>query len=92
MPVIYGARPVIALVSYVVPGSLDGDSVLIGITLRAEGAGPHNYLRHDGITVGLSEILKKADVQEYLAAFGPMYAKRSIDKRMKKSGKSEIGK
>lgn len=88
MPAIYGTRPVLALVSYVVPGSLDGDSVLIGVTLRAEGAGPHNYIRQDKVTVGLSASLENARVQEYLAAFGPMYAKRSIDELMGASGES----
>lgn len=74
MPAIYGMRPVLALVSYVVPGALDGDSVLVGVTLRAEGAGSHNYIRRDEVTLALSESLKNAPVQEYLAAFGPIYS------------------
>ncbi len=88
MPAIYGTRPVLALVSYVVPEALDGDSVLVGVTLRAEGSGPHNYIRRDEITVGLSASLENVPVQEYLAAFGPIYAKRSIDELMKASGEA----
>ncbi len=90
MPTIYGTRPIIALVSYVVPPSLDGDSVLVEITVRARGAGPHHFMRRDGITVGLSERLKDAWWQSYLAAYGSVYAKRSVDELMQISGEEGI--
>ncbi len=86
MPTIYGARPIIAVVSYVVPPSFDGDSALVGITVRARGAGPYHFTRRDGITGGLSERLKDAWWQGYLNAYGSVYGKRSVDELMQVSG------
>lgn len=86
MPTIYGARPIMALVSYVVPPSFDGDSALVGITVRARGAGPYHFIRRDGITGGMSERLKDAWWQGYLNAYGAVYAKRSVDELMQASG------
>lgn len=79
MPVIYGMRPILALVSYVVPAALDSDSVLVGITMKARGSGSEHFLRKDAVTMGLSERLKDAETQVYLAALSSMYTKRSID-------------
>lgn len=85
-PTIYGSRPIMALVSYVVPPSLDGDSVLVGITIRAKGSGAYHFTRYDGITVGLSERLRDANYHTYLAGFGSVYAKRSLNDLMRGSG------
>ncbi len=86
MPAIYGSRPLMALVSYAVPDALHGDSVLVGVTVRARGSGPYHFMRRDGVTIGLSERLKDPRFQEYLAALGPMYARRSIGELMEASG------
>lgn len=85
MPTIYGARPIIAVVSYVVPQSLDGDSALVGGTVRARGSGPYHFIRRDGVTGGMSERLKDAWWQGYLSVFGSIYAKRSVDELMQAS-------
>ncbi len=90
VPTIYGSRPIMAQVSYVVPSALDGDSVLVGITVRAKGSGPYHFMRRDGVTIGLSEQIKDAQVQQYLATIGLMYAKRSIDELMQASGEEGI--
>lgn len=91
-PIIYGTRPIMALVSYVVPQSLNGDSALIGVTIRARGSGAYHFTRYDGITVGLSERLNKAEYHTYLANFGSVYAKRSINDLLQgsKNGKSML--
>ncbi len=78
MPTIYGNRPIMALVSYVVPPALNGDSVFVGITIRARGSGPYYFTRMDGVTVGMSERLKNARYHEYLSSFGLVYAKRTL--------------
>lgn len=86
MPTIYGARPIMALVSYKVPQAFNGDSVFVGITIKARGSGPHHYTRYDGFTIGVSERLKMAEYQNYLTAYGGIYAKRSIDELKEASG------
>jgi len=87
MPTIYGARPIMAVISYAVPPSFDGDSALVGITVRARGSGPYHFIRRDGVTGGLSERLKDAWWQGYLNAYGSVYAKRSVDELMQASGR-----
>jgi hypothetical protein len=86
MPTIYGSKPIMALISYAVPQSLDEDSAFVGITVRAKGSGPHYFTRHDEVTVGMSERLKDARYQVYLANFGSIYAKRSLNDLMKDAG------
>lgn len=85
-PVIYGTHPIMAVVSYVIPRALDGDSVLVGVTIRARGSGAHHFMRRDGVTVGMSERLRQAYYQQYLAAIEPLYAKRNIEELMQGSG------
>lgn len=86
MPTIYGARPIMALVSYQVPEAFDGDSIFVGVTVRARGSGPYHFMRVDDVTVGESERLKDAWYQNYLTAFGSVYAKRTIDELRQASG------
>ncbi len=86
MPRIYGERPIMALVSYVVPPSIDADSALVGITVRAQGAGQYHFIRADQVAIGLSNRLNQAEWLEYLAAYSPAYSKRSIDELTRTSG------
>lgn len=47
-------------------------------------------MRHDAITIGLSERLKDAAYQNYLADIAPMYARRSIDELMEAAGGESV--
>lgn len=83
-PVIYGERPIMALVSYAVPSMFDGDSVFIGITVRARGQGAFHWMRRDLITVGESTKLTDAYFIEYLNIYdqlrhGSLFERRSIE-------------
>lgn len=78
-PEIYGARPLMAVVEYVVPGAIPGDSAFVGVTVSARGSGIHDFTRHDMVTIGVSERLKRAYYQEYLDIYGRVYGKRTVD-------------
>ncbi len=75
-PTIYGTRPLMALVRSAVPASAVGDSLFIGISVRARGDGAYFFTRADGITVGVSKRLSDPFYQEYLTLYGSAYAKR----------------
>ncbi len=86
MPTIYGTQPIMAIISYVVPQQFQGDSAFVGVTLRAKGSGPHYFTRYDEVTVGMSNRLQDIYYQAYLANFGAIYAKRSLNDLMKDAG------
>lgn len=75
-PTIYGTRPLMALIRHAVPASAAGDSLFIGISVRARGDGAYHFTRADGITVGVSKRLNDPYYQDYLTLYGSVYAKR----------------
>lgn len=79
VPCVYGSRPLMALIRYVVPGSVQGDSAFIGITVRSKGIGKYNFTRLDNVTFAMSRQLDQAFYQNYLAYFSGTYSKRSVD-------------
>lgn len=93
IPVIYGQRPIMAHVKYVVPPALNGNSVFVGVTVRARGQGAFNFLRLDAVTVGESERLKEARYVDYLNLYDGFrihngaYARRSINELTRSSEK-----
>lgn len=76
-PAIYGMRPLMAVARTILPASFTTDSVFIGITVRAEGSGAHQFSRLDHITIGVSERLNDPFYIEYLRIFSGLYAKRN---------------
>ncbi len=78
-PDIYGSRPIMALVEYVVPSAGPGDSAFVGVTVRARGSGAHDFTRQDLVTIGVSERLRKAYYQDYLDIYGRVYGKRNVE-------------
>lgn len=96
VPVIYGERPIMALVTYEVPAVLNGSSVFVGVTVRARGQGPFHFLRLDAVTVGESQRLKEARYVDYLSLYDGLrvhngaYARRSINELTRSSGKTDV--
>lgn len=80
-PSIYGERPIMALVHYVVPSVFDGDSVFIGVTVRARGQGAYHWMRHDFVSIGVSAQLTKAAVVAYLNLFDQLRHGGSLERR-----------
>lgn len=80
-PVIYGERPIMALVRYRVPSIFDGDSVFIGITVRARGQGAYHWIRRDVITTGASAKLTSAGVVAYLNLYDRMRYGGAFERR-----------
>lgn len=80
-PVIHGTRPILAQVRYVVPGALACDSAFIGIRLYAHGDGAYNFLRYDGETIALSDMLNDPYWIDYLRVYGYGLglARRAVD-------------
>lgn len=83
-PTIYGERPIMALVRYAVPPMFDGDSVFIGVTVRARGQGVYHWMRRDVITTGASAQLTKPQTVAYLDFFdqlryGGAFGRRNVE-------------
>lgn len=81
VPIIYGERPIMALVRYAVPSEFDGDSVFIGVTVRARGQGAYHWMRRDLITVGESTRLTDAYYIEYLNLYDKLRHGGSFERR-----------
>jgi hypothetical protein len=80
-PIIYGTRPVYALVKYVVPSGagLGNDSVFVGVTVSARGLGQYHFIRNDGVSIGMSQTLLNPYYQNLLTLYGSVMAKRPVD-------------
>lgn len=81
VPTIYGERPIMALVHYIVPSVFDGDSAFIGITVRARGQGAYHWVRHDVVTAGESARLTRAYFVTYLDLFDKLRQSGSFERR-----------
>lgn len=78
-PAIYGTRPLMAIVEHRIAAPVAGDSVFIGITVRARGDGPNEFTRVDGLTIGVSRRLQSPHYQEYLSIYSTAPDKRTIE-------------
>ncbi len=88
-PAVYGARPLMAVVRYVVPAGIVADSAFIGVTARTRGSGRYDFTRLDLVTIGVSERLKDAYYQEYLNIYGRVYGKRNVDELATATGRAD---
>ncbi len=78
-PVMYGMRPIMANVDYIVPSSLGSDSAFLRVLLYPRGSGKYHFMREDRTTVGWSNRLTKPNVQSYLRLFSHVFGKEQID-------------
>lgn len=69
-PTIYGTRPIIDIVSYIIPPMLNGETVFIRVRLYARGGGAFNFVRTDRWGLRLSDRLTDSAWQEYLYYMG----------------------
>ncbi len=69
-PTLYGMRPVMAKVAYVVPRSLDGDTVFVRVRPYVRGHGVGTLVRCDGVGVNRSDALALPFWQAYLSVYG----------------------
>jgi hypothetical protein len=78
-PRIYGSRPLMAVVRYVVPSTVTGDSAFIGFTVRTNGSGQYHFVRYDLLTFNISKRLTQAFWIDYLNHYSPSaMAKRAM--------------
>lgn len=78
IPVLYGSRPIMAKVSFIVPPAMNGDTVALRVRLYAHGNGEFYQMRNDRFTVNASHKLDKEYWQGYLKSYGGDLGKRSI--------------
>ncbi len=76
-PTIYATQPIIAVVRFVVPTSIIGDSMFMGVRVEAQGPGQFHFTRRDDFTVGRSKILNRS--QEYLMRYSHVLGKRPAE-------------
>lgn len=77
IPVVFGTRPVLALVKYVVPTSLHGIRAFVRLRPRARGTGEYFFTRSESPTVGYSEKLNNPMWIEYLQSWSQLLVKPS---------------
>jgi hypothetical protein len=68
-PQIYGSRPFIAPVAYVVPAALDGVKAFMRMRLYHRGSGPYWFTRRDAMTLNLSNIINRPWYNTYMQYF-----------------------
>lgn len=78
IPILYGTRPIIALVKYIVPSYMNGKTAFVRIRQYARGDGLYNPVRLDMPTINISKTLDNPDLNSYLQDFGGGLSKRSI--------------
>ncbi|MEO5929193.1 MAG: T9SS type A sorting domain-containing protein [Candidatus Kapaibacterium sp.] len=61
VPVLYGDRPLMAIVKYIVPSSLNGVQVYMRTLLYSNGSGQYWFVRKDNFTIGLSHRVEDVD-------------------------------
>ncbi|MDB5034236.1 MAG: hypothetical protein JWQ98_1477 [Chlorobi bacterium] len=61
VPVLYGDRPLMAIVKYIVPSSLNGVQVYMRSLLYSNGSGGYWFVRKDEVTIGLSHRVEDSD-------------------------------
>ena len=76
-PLLYGSRPIEAVITYVVPPSYDGDTAALRFHPYARGSGAYYFVRTCTRTVQYTAAINTPREQEYIATFGGGVGKRS---------------
>lgn len=69
-PTIYGTRPIIDVVKYVIPSIMDGETLFIRVRLYARGEGLYDFVRTDRWGLRLSDRLTDPAWQDYVYYMG----------------------
>lgn len=69
-PTIYGTRPIIDVVKFIVPSLMNGETVFIRVRLYARGGGLYDFVRTDRWGLRLSDRLSDSAWQNYLYYMG----------------------
>lgn len=77
-PVLYGTHPIIAVVKYGIPSTLNNESVRIRVRVRSRGDGDHYFVRTDRFSFALSDRLEQQVWHDYLDAMGGGLGKKNI--------------
>lgn len=78
-PRIHGTHPLMAVVRYVVPTSLDGVKTFLRLLVLHRGSGTYWFTRTDHVTMGLSRQLNDSNWQHFLNVFNPAAPKTAIE-------------
>ncbi|MBS1912369.1 MAG: hypothetical protein JST22_10315 [Bacteroidetes bacterium] len=78
-PVIYGMRPLMAKVAYVVPASMPGDSAFVRVRVYARGDGAYNFVRRDAVTIGFEDLLNLPSTINYLNIYSRVFSKLRLE-------------
>ncbi|MBS1913197.1 MAG: hypothetical protein JST22_14510 [Bacteroidetes bacterium] len=85
-PIIFGMRPVIALVDWTVPASLDGVRAFMRVRVRARGAGDYYFTRTDDLRVTKWRQPPDAFYIEYMKYLGQDYTAKPTSPSMPPKG------
>jgi hypothetical protein len=70
-PVVHGMHPLMALVHYVIPSSLEGTEAFIRVRVYHRGDGEYWFTRHDWFNVALSARLQDSVWNRFIHLFSP---------------------
>ncbi len=79
-PRVYGTPTTAGLVRFVIPSSMNGDSLFIGVGAFAAGPGPYYFTRRDAYTIAMSDLLDAPWYQTSLQYYNShLLQRRSVD-------------
>ncbi len=79
IPIIHATQPIMAVVRFIIPSNITGDSMFIGIRVGAQGAGQFFFTRRDAYTIGRSRALSEPLYVDYLSRYGNIASKHSVE-------------
>jgi len=77
-PVVYGSRPIMAKVEYVVPPEFSGDTAIMRVVLYNRGEGDYWFDRRDVVRANMSRQLTFPLCKQYLAAWGLLLGRPAL--------------
>ena len=79
-PIVFGISTIAGVMRFVVPSTMDGDSMFIGVGAYARGPGPYNFSRRDAYSIGASNVLNSPVYQISLRDYNRrLLVKRSVE-------------
>ena len=88
-PVIHGTRPIMSLIHYIIPQSLNNTNAFIRVRVYHRGNGEYWFTRHDYINIALSSRLSDPNFIDFIKIFSPGSSKIAISDHRSLPGENQ---
>lgn len=78
VPNLYGTRPILAIVKYVIPSTYNNDTLRVRVLPYSRGDGPHFFIRQDKWGIDIRGKMNATGLSAYLNDFGGGLGKRVL--------------